>query len=71
MLVPPLCLIVLFFLPFAYRTARLVILPNAGERIVLLGEVPELTFYVGVLAMGLVTAAALRRPDAPPAGGTG
>ena len=60
LLVPPLCLIVLFFLPFAYRAIRLVLLPDAGERIVELGEVPELTFYVGILVMGIVTARALR-----------
>ncbi len=56
LLVPPLCLVALFFLPFAYRTIRLVFLPNVGERIVEIGEVPELTFYVGVLVMGIVTA---------------
>ncbi len=60
LLVPPLCLIALFFLPFAYRTIRLVLLPDAGERIVELGEVPELAFYVGTLVMGIVTARALR-----------
>ena len=35
---------------------RLVLLPDVGERIVELGEVPELTFYVGLLVMGIVTA---------------
>ena len=71
LLVPPLCLIALFFLPFAYRAIRLVILQDAGERIVELGEVPELAFYVGALVMGLVTARALRtgsRNDGPVAG---
>jgi hypothetical protein len=72
LLVPPLCLIALFFLPFAYRAIRLVILQDAGERIVELGEVPELAFYVGALVMGVVTARALRtgsRNDGFVAGG--
>ena len=62
MLVPPLCLVVLFFLPFAYRAIRLTLLPDVGERIVELGEVPELTFYIGVMIMGLVTARRLGTP---------
>ena len=62
LLVPPLCLVVLFFLPFAYRAIRLTLLPDVGERIVELGEVPELTFYVGVMIMGLVTARRLGTP---------
>ena len=59
LLVPPLCLVGLFFLPFAYRAARLVFLRNAGERVVELGEIPELSFYVGLLVMGVVTARVL------------
>ncbi len=39
---------------------RLTVLPQVGERIVELGEVAELAFYVGVLVMGVVTARALR-----------
>ena len=62
LLVPPLCLVVLFFLPFAYRAIRLTLLPDVGERIVELGEVPELTFYLAVMIMGLVTARRLGRP---------
>lgn len=64
LLIPPLCLVALFFLPFAYRAVRLVFLPDVGERIVELGEIPELTFYTGVMVMGIVTARALgRSPD--------
>ena len=55
LLVPPLCLVVLFFLPFAYRAIRFVFLPDAGDRITELGEVPELTFYLGVMVMGIAT----------------
>lgn len=64
LLVPPLCLTALFFLPFAYRAVRFTLLPHAGERTVELGEVAELAFYVGVLVMGVVTARALR-PTTP------
>ena len=60
-LVPPLCLVVLFFLPFAYRAIRLVFLPDAGDRITELGEVPELTFYLGVMVMGIATTGVLGR----------
>jgi hypothetical protein len=59
LLIPPLCLAVAFLLPFGYRLIRLVLLPDAGERIVELGEVPELTFYVGTLVTGVVTARVL------------
>lgn len=64
LLVPPVCLIALFFLPFAYRAVRLVLLPDVGERLVELGEVPELTFYVGAMVMGIVTARVLGRRSA-------
>jgi hypothetical protein len=67
LLVPPLCLVVVFLLPFAYRVIRLIALPDVGERIVELGEVPELTLYVGTLTMGVVTARILR--TSPLAGG--
>ena len=60
LLVPPLCLVALFFLPFAYRTLRYIFLPDAGQRITELGEIPELAFYLAVLVMGLVTVRALR-----------
>jgi hypothetical protein len=60
LLVPPLCLIALFFLPFAYRTLRYIFLLDAGQRITELGEIPELAFYLAVLIMGLVTVRALR-----------
>ncbi len=59
--VPPLCTVALFVLPFAYRTIRLILLPDVGERGVELGEVPELTFYVGVLVVGIATARVLGR----------
>jgi len=58
-LVPPLCLVALFVLPFIYRSIRLILLPDVGERGVELGEVPELTFYVGVLVVGIATARVL------------
>jgi hypothetical protein len=60
-LVPPICLVTLFVLPFAYRTIRLILLPEVGERATELGEVPELTFYVGVLVVGIATARVLGR----------
>ena len=60
LLVPPLCLIALFFLPFAYRTVRYIFFIDAGQRITELGEVPELAFYLAVLVMGIATVRALR-----------
>lgn len=60
LLVPPFYLGVLFFLPFAYRLARLIFLRAAGERITELGEVPELALYLAVLVMGVATVRALR-----------
>jgi hypothetical protein len=62
MLVPPICLIALFFLPFAYRTARYLLFPFPGQRIVELGEIPELAFYLAVLVMGVVTVRMIRQP---------
>jgi hypothetical protein len=60
LLIPPVCLAAAFLLPFLYRLGRLIVLPTAGERIVELGEVPELTFYLGVLVTGLTTTRILR-----------
>jgi hypothetical protein len=51
-LVPPLATVSLFFLPFAYRAFRALLLPEAGERITEYGEWPELTLYAGVLIVG-------------------
>ncbi len=67
MLVPPLCLVALFFLPFAYRTLRYIFLIDAGQRITELGEIPELAFYLAVLVMGVATVRALRTSPAGPA----
>jgi hypothetical protein len=64
LLIPPLCLAVLFFLPFAYRTIRAVALPVAGERITEFGELPELTLYLAILITGLVIWRALSRTGA-------
>jgi hypothetical protein len=64
LLVPPLAFGSLFFLPFAYRAFRALLLPEAGNRITEYGEWPELTLYVGILLMGLVVWRALRRPAA-------
>jgi hypothetical protein len=61
LLIPPLCLGTLFFLPFAYRAVRAVFLPTAGERITEFGELPELTLYIGILIVGLVIFRAQRR----------
>jgi hypothetical protein len=61
LLVPPLALATLFFLPFAYRAFRAVFLPEAGERITQYGELPELALYVGTLIMGVAVFGALRR----------
>jgi hypothetical protein len=68
LLVPPLCLAVAFFLPFAYRAGRALFLPEAGERITEFGELPELTLYVGILVTGIVIARALRRDRAAATG---
>ena len=62
LLVPPLAFGSLFFLPFAYRAFRALLLPEAGNRITEYGEWPELTLYVGILLMGIVIWRALRRP---------
>ena len=65
LLVPPLCLLALFFLPFAYRALRYLFLIDAGQRITELGEVPELAFYLAVFVMGIVTFRALRPGSTP------
>ncbi len=52
--VPPLALVPLFFMPFAYRSARLVF-EEAHFVVVKYGEWPELCLYVGVLAFALLT----------------
>jgi hypothetical protein len=61
LLIPPLCLGTLFFLPFAYRAFRAIFLPEAGERITEFGEFPELTLDLGILIVGLVILRAQRR----------
>ena len=61
LLIPPLCLGMLFFLPFAYRAFRAIFLPEAGERITEFGELPELTLYVGILVTGWVILRAVPR----------
>jgi hypothetical protein len=45
--IPPVCLASFFLLPFLYRLGRLVLLPDAGERITTYGELPELALYSG------------------------
>ena len=64
LLVPPLALASLFFLPFAYRAFRATFLPEAGERITQYGEWPELALYVGVLITGVAIWRGLRRGGA-------
>ncbi|HEU4571347.1 MAG TPA: hypothetical protein VFR93_01570 [Candidatus Limnocylindrales bacterium] len=61
LVVPPLALATLFFLPFAYRAFRALFLPEAGERITQYGELPELTLYLGTLIMGVALLGVLRR----------
>ena len=64
LIVPPIALASLFFLPFAYRIVRATVLPTAGERITEFGELPELTLYLGILITGVLIARSLRRrPD--------
>jgi hypothetical protein len=65
LLIPPLCLATLFFLPFAYRAFRALFLTEAGERITEFGELPELTLYVGILVTSLVILRALSRRGSP------
>ena len=52
--VPPLCLVSFFLLPFVYRLVRLVVLPEAGERITTYGELPELALYSGGMVFALL-----------------
>jgi len=61
LLVPPLALATLFFLPFAYRAFRAVFLPEAGERVTQYGELPELALYLGALITGVAILGVLRR----------
>lgn len=61
LLVPPLCLASLFFLPFAYRSFRAIFLADAGTRITQYGELPELTFYLGILITGVLISRRLGR----------
>ena len=68
LLVPPLAFGSLFFLPFAYRAFRALLLPEAGNRITEYGEWPELTLYVGILLMGIVIWRALTGRAAVAAG---
>ena len=61
LLVPPLALGTMFFLPFLYRAVRATVLPTAGERLTEFGEVPEFTLYLAILISGIVIVRALAR----------
>lgn len=66
LLIPPVCLITFFLLPFAYRLVRLVLLPEAGRRITTYGELPELTLYSGAMVFAFLAvrvASEARRRD--------
>jgi hypothetical protein len=67
LLIPPLSLVSLFFLPFAYRAFRAIVLPEAGERITEFGELPELTLYIAILVTGIVIVRSLGRQAGPQA----
>jgi hypothetical protein len=52
--VPPIFLLTFFLLPLAYRLGRLVLLPDAGQRITEYGELPELALYAGGMLFAIL-----------------
>jgi len=49
LLIPSLCLLPAFLMPFGYRMFRLVIWPGTNALVVRFGEAPELCLYFGLL----------------------
>ncbi len=49
LLIPPLCLVSAFLMPFSYRFFRLVFWPRPDYIVVKFGEAPELCLYFGLL----------------------
>ena len=73
LLVPPLCLVPAFFMPFGYRLCRLVLQPERfvepGYRVFVITEFNELTelcLYFGLLVFGWLNLRARPEPRVPP-----
>jgi hypothetical protein len=67
-LIPPLALAPFFALVFAYRSLRLVVLPDVGYTLTRYTEATELALYFALLAFAVLLVRKVRRERAAPAG---
>lgn len=61
LLIPPLCLLPAFLMPFGYRLFRLVIWPGTNALVVRFGEAPEFCLYFGLLVFAMLNLRRLRQ----------
>jgi len=62
LLIPPMCLVPAFLMPFAYRLFRVLFWPRPTAIVVHFGEAPELCLYFGAMIFAWLT---LRRVCPP------
>ena len=60
LLIPPLCTVPAFLMPFGYRAFRLLIWPGTDFMVVKFGEGPELCLYIGLLVFAWLNLRRLR-----------
>jgi hypothetical protein len=60
LLIPPLCLIPAFLMPFGYKMFRLLVWPGTNYTVVKFGEVPELCLYFGLMMFAWLNLRQLR-----------
>jgi hypothetical protein len=60
LLVPSLCLVPTFLMPFGYKMFRLVVWPGTNFMVVKFGEAPELCLYFGLLMFAILNVRRLR-----------
>ena len=61
LLIPPLCTVPAFMMPFGYRTFRALIWPETDFMVVKFGEAPELCLYIGLLVFAWLNMRHLRQ----------
>ncbi|MBK9715311.1 MAG: hypothetical protein IPO81_29080 [Kouleothrix sp.] len=65
LLVPPLCLVPAFFMPFAYRALHTFVWPSTNFIVVKYGEAPELCLYLGLMVFAWLNLRRFRPVTAP------
>ena len=62
LLIPPLCAVPAFLMPFGYRLVRVLLLPTPNVLVVKYGEAPELCLYIGMAVFAYLNMRWLSQP---------